>query len=440
MVADPDVMLNSSHLRRRSVAVAFALFAATPVSASALPHQIDPAASRSASRSPAQAERGLERAAIEAYQRRFKTSEGVARKHLVLQSIPVDLPGALSDRIGDELSAVRFDNARGEWVVSTTGSVSDDRISQLMVELGLEQAYRVEKGRWSAGRLEAETRRIHADVPAELGRKVSPAVVGASVEVRISDDLSEEDRSRVKRLIEPDTPVNIAVVPRETTDVRPTIACTFPYCDTLLGGTKAWMNGGSCSTGFYVGRQNDSYTYLLTAGHCIVNGAAWSSCKPSSSNCPTAGNQTMGYFGSGGDRGLLRITASISTWPAYGGYVSWSTGGVSPLRSYETVNTAVGTMVCRHGATSGTQCGPVNASSACYGPPNEPCGMVSAQACSRAGDSGGAVARAYTETAVGITSGGSNASAPYCNISTDTFSYEPIQRAVTAYNAIVFGG
>lgn len=146
-------------------------------------------------------------------------------------------------------------------------------------------------------------------------------------------------------------------------------SCAWPSCDPPLRG-GLWINPNAydgsvyCTSGLNVISQSNSAYYLLTAGHCMNDGATWYEKFQSDLIWHKIGSRWNSYFGSTGDAAIVTVD-NVSGWSPQGiVYVRASSGAYptteNPTYSIKYTGTAnVGDYVCHTGATIGTRCGQV---------------------------------------------------------------------------------
>lgn len=199
-----------------------------------------------------------------------------------------------------------------------------------------------------------------------------------------------------------------------------------PLAD-LRGGESiaASTPGASCSIGFSV--ISASARYVLTAGHCTELGGTWYG----SDGSPIGPVVRSSYPDD--DFGLIEVRSP--SWRQ----TSAVTTSSGPVAITGVAQAPVGASVCRSGATTGYQCGTVEAvgQTVNYGRGEVVNGLTRTSTCAEPGDSGGPFFSG--SQALGMLSGGMGT----CFISlfgTETF-YQPVGEALGAYNVqLVTGG
>ncbi|MFD8616550.1 S1 family peptidase [Streptomyces sp. NPDC059513] len=164
------------------------------------------------------------------------------------------------------------------------------------------------------------------------------------------------------------------------------------------------VNGGYCSVGFGA-RDQQGRQYLATAGHCVkgldtlyFNGSQFAK--------GTATRFAHGYDSV--DMGVAAISSGNSVTTKVGG---WRVVADTPVRGSQ--RAAVGSTVCKSGATTGWTCGTISSynHSVTYTDPGQPQtlvkGLAKSSVCIHKGDSGGAWITNQGQ-AQGVTSGSSD--------------------------------
>lgn len=199
-----------------------------------------------------------------------------------------------------------------------------------------------------------------------------------------------------------------------------------PLADLQGGqGIMAETPGAQCSVGFNV--TSGSVRYILTAGHCTELGGTWSGL-----DATPIGPVVRSSFPED-DFGLIEVTSP--SWRQTSGVVTPD----GPVAITGVGQAPVGASVCRSGATTGYQCGTVEAvdQTVNYGRGDVVNGLTRTGICAEPGDSGGPYFNG--SQALGTLSGGTGT----CFISlfgSETF-YQPVGEALSAYNVqLVTGG
>ncbi|WP_052021343.1 S1 family peptidase [Actinokineospora spheciospongiae] len=173
---------------------------------------------------------------------------------------------------------------------------------------------------------------------------------------------------------------------------------------TVYPGSKMTINGGSgyCSVGFGA-RSSSGVQYLVSAGHCVagaptlhLNGVRFA--KGTSSRYALGSNSV--------DMGIARVDSGNSIATQVG---TWGAVGNIAVRGGQ--RAAVGSSICKSGATSGWTCGTIKGYNVTVtytdpngGPNTVVRGLGSSSVCTMGGDSGGAYISG--NQAQGMTSGG----------------------------------
>ncbi len=191
---------------------------------------------------------------------------------------------------------------------------------------------------------------------------------------------------------------------------------------SLRGGDKITTSeGGRCSVGFNAFSGNTRY--IITAGHCTKLGGTWSG-PDGSPIGPVAGSSFPGH-----DFGLVEVTSR--SWKQTHD-IDTDSGflGVTGTES-----AAVGSSVCRSGATSGYHCGQIKAinETVNYGGGDVVRGLTRTDICAEAGDSGGPFVSGTQ--AQGTLSGGSGG----CLLGGDSY-FQPIDEVLSTYGLTLLTG
>lgn len=389
------------------------------------------------------------------YAKDHETSGVQARRSLALQRQVPDLLQVLSAEAGEGFAQLSFDNDAGEFAIRGRGGETSEKVAAVMRRLELEDGYRFIATEYDRADLEQARASLLKAVQEVIaaGDVIVDERAGKLQVTVIRNGSLDEVRRRVADAGLPEgVPIDVAEDRR--LDPRPTLSCTWPNCDNVVGGVPYGFASGdfACTHGFYVGSSGTPRPLMLTAGHCTI-GRDW---QPLWLWNPGWVPQQIGnqipylYFDSRGDAGLMEITNGRAASP---GYFNWSTGGYSGLEAYFTASLPPGYAVCKHtgrwyGFSVQDQCGYTVAHSGTltYQPGDVTVtGMTAVDSgiCSKRGDSGSPVTWANDEVAVGIMSGSSNDNgAGDANVADcSTFSYvEPIHRALSQLGIVLYGG
>ncbi|THV36456.1 RICIN domain-containing protein [Glycomyces buryatensis] len=201
--------------------------------------------------------------------------------------------------------------------------------------------------------------------------------------------------------------------------VRVDISAEAPQTFAVRGGDRYSMdNGFACSVGFAV--TQGSTKGFVTAGHCgkagvrVISGSA----APGTFRASVFPDSDRAWVEVGSNQTLQNVVNMYSG----SRYV------------YNSDVAAVGSSVCRSGATTGWHCGTVQAFNQTVRYEAGPVyGMTRTSVCAEAGDSGGAYITG--NSAQGITSGGSG----NCRTGGTTF-FQPVNEALSAWGLTLYTG
>jgi streptogrisin C len=286
---------------------------ATPLSAESVEHAI---------RSRASAEASLNPTAVTYYTQTYGVSEAEARQRLATQTMVPNIEYMLGERLGSALAQVWFDNSTGQWVVAATAAAPATTVGEFFSAAGLASSYRLERVGFNQEQLLAAFRTLSGELAQEVPPGQETVGVGeGQLDVTLAaDQPATVAESAAARLSAQGSapPVSIERSSRASLVGSPEVSCSFPWCNTIVGGDK-WYFGKiikgkeyefACSAGFYVGSSGDPYPLILTAGHCAVilgDYVNWGTCDPGAVDCGPYGHQIPYYYhgNGGGDAGLL---------------------------------------------------------------------------------------------------------------------------------------
>ncbi|OLR92274.1 S1 family peptidase [Actinokineospora bangkokensis] len=172
----------------------------------------------------------------------------------------------------------------------------------------------------------------------------------------------------------------------------------------IYPGSKMTINGGSgyCSVGFGA-RSSSGVQYLVSAGHCV---AGLPTLHFNGTRFAKGTNSRFAIGTTSVDMGIAKLDAGNSITTSVG---TWGAAGTIAVRGAQ--RAAVGTSICKSGATTGWTCGTIRAYNVTVtytdpngGPDTVVRGLASSTVCTSSGDSGGAYISG--NQAQGMTSGG----------------------------------
>lgn len=193
----------------------------------------------------------------------------------------------------------------------------------------------------------------------------------------------------------------------------------------LYGGDGIDAQDGSrCSIGFNA--TSGGKRYIITAGHCTEFGGTWKA-----EDGTEIGPVAQSSFPDN-DYGLIEVTSQ--SW-RQSSSIKTSNGRITMTG---TKAVPVGASICRSGATTGYECGTVEAlnETVNYGNGNVVYGLTRTSACAEAGDSGGPFISG--SQAQGTLSGGTGGC--FLNVLGSTTYFQPVGEALSAYNLTLLTG
>ncbi|WP_117212151.1 S1 family peptidase [Allorhizocola rhizosphaerae] len=301
---------------------------------------------------------------------------------------------ALPQSIGDsETAGSYFDRVGGKIIVNVTTSAAAQRVKTSGATPRMVTR--------SAGELNT------------LAKAIDPAVPGTAVWI---DPVTNQVVFDVDETVVADKLATVqAAVARSGGAAR--VQPIKGQLSRLLSGGGAIHGGGvRCSLGFNVRNSSGTY-FFVTAGHCTNVASAWSD-----SSGVLAGYRTGSSF-PGNDYGIVRYQSS------YTNHMGIINTGQDIARAG---NAYVGQSVKRHGSTTGTHSGYVQALNATVHYAAGPVyGMIRTNVCAEPGDSGGPLYAGTT--ALGLTSGGSG----NCRTGGVTY-FQPVTEVLSRYGVNVY--
>ncbi|WP_405746620.1 S1 family peptidase [Streptomyces sp. NBC_01525] len=404
------------HRRHRTAAVRGA--AAAVVLAA-----VAPLATAHAAPSPDPSPQPTNRGMLDAMRRDLGLTPEGARARLAQEAEAARAAKAVRRALAGRAAGTWLDKKSGKLVVAVTGDADARRVKDAGAV-----AQRVTHSRAQlTGLLEQIDARAGKGVPGVTGWGVDARANALTVRIDTRTRTAATD-SFVEAAQQLGAPTGIAVRAVRTADAP------RQQGGTVVGGEK-WMPGdeGICSIGFSVtggGRRG-----FLTAGHCTESADQVAYGKDGSRLGTSNRGGTHSVDDREGDFGLVDVDRP--DWQLSPDVAGQSGAPAAVTGSQEGV---VGTSVCRSGEASGWHCGEITAvdQTVDYGSAVVD-GLSFTNACSTAGDSGGAyVSQPGDPKAVGIHSGGSTAT---CSGGGDTLTvFQPVDEALTKWQLTLTTG
>jgi hypothetical protein len=325
--------------------------------------------------------------ALAYYEKQFGVSEQVARYNLASQLMGQGVQEVLTDKYGEGITDVAFDNTTGQWVVEATSSVPGSGIASVLSADGLSEDYRVSHVNYTSSVLAHITTTLQSRLQSLTEQDIARVGYGGGgITVAVASNATQTD---IEKLDSAETSlaasssssphIENTTVAASSLYAVPTASCTFPYCASLIAGAFYYGDNAGCTDAWYSEATNPSgivTPLMLTAGHCAVGmggdyAPVYTQVPPSDTQV-SPGFTILMALGEGGDWGSINpkmpLPSPLAPYPE-GGYYNWA-GGYSTALQYWYNNgwPAKGTIVCHQGYGSGvqlgqaTQCGVVNVS------------------------------------------------------------------------------
>jgi hypothetical protein len=309
------------------------------------------------------------------------------------------LVGRVEAALGDAFAGVWFDPAAAQLHVGVTSGASRQLVEGVAAQAGLSAVVTATPVRSAWAQLEA----VGDDWIRRLDPQVDHGVITVSlraqynsVEIGLSSDVPASTLAAVEGAAAADAAadISLSVAPSRDLRVSPYARCGKfvkfkAYCNpTLVSGVSiddeekgegAEEGWGDCTAGPAAIKKNPknngeaTETYLLTAGHCLVEeGAVGKKWFAFENKEPKEGRKEIGeakaalfYPGSGYDIGAIKIEANI--WadatkkvPLVPVIAQWSsTVETEPFAVFKQEEPVENTQVCYSGQRTGTQCGEI---------------------------------------------------------------------------------
>ena len=323
----------------------------------------------------------------------------VGAQRLAKEAAASGIESTLRSMLGTSFAGAWFEPGNSDLIVATTDPAAAQRVRAAGAQprvvsrnlLALDRAMAVLNSR--AGSVPNTVTGWHVD-PAS-----NSVVVSTTDDAAAKAFTADQDAVRIEHV-----------------DARP-----VPLAD-LRGGDKITTSeGGRCSVGFNAISGNTRY--IITAGHCTKLGGTWAG-PDGTPIGPVAKSSFPGY-----DFGLVEVASGSwkQTRDVYtdSGYLTVT--GTEPV--------AIGSSICRSGATSGYHCGRVEAinETVNYGSGDVVRGLTRTDICAEAGDSGGPFVSG--SQAQGTLSGGSGG----CLLGGQSY-FQPVREVLSTYGLTLLTG
>lgn len=367
----------------------------------AVPSAAESAAGRSSPGAPTVTDQ-VGSAQLQTLVRQAGLSVAQAEQRLTVEDTAGDVVSTLQAALGSSFAGAWFEPGGTELVVATTDPAGLDRVRAAGAVPRL------------VSRDLPTLNRIRAVLDARAG-SVADSVTGWYVDPRSNSVVvSATDPAAAERFVAGQPGVRIervALTPRLLADLRG-------------GDGIEASDGGRCSIGFNA--TAGQRRYIVTAGHCTQLGGTWSA-----ENGGSIGPVDRSSF-PGDDFGTIEVTAP--SWQQTS-TVNTSNGNITLTG---TRVTPVGASVCRSGATTGYECGTVEATNETvnYGSGTVVYGLTRTTACAEPGDSGGPFISG--SQAQGTLSGGTGSC--FLSLFDPTTYFQPISEALSSYGLTLVTG
>lgn len=284
----------------------------------------------------------------------FDVSAARAETNLAVQrrGTKVNIVEQLSQRLGSEYGGIWFDADAGEFVVpvSTAGEAqaATDAATRVVTQefsaASLDGRFRTEEVLSSEAELEAAqldlTEQLSDYFDAHLAQTALDPAVNAVI-VRVPESIDSEPLVEIEKIASTSTvKVEVRRMPDEAFEVKPTWCnelerkCDLPLRSgqVIYGGPFPGPGGGDfyeiCSVGFRA-NGNDGKKYVLTAGHCVLQGGhpggtpIWSWITQSPNEGQNSIGTTNQWHYDGKDWAKIDATgtwADTAPWPTMAAY------------------------------------------------------------------------------------------------------------------------
>ncbi|RYG83080.1 MAG: hypothetical protein EON59_13975, partial [Alphaproteobacteria bacterium] len=258
-------------------------------------------------------EKSISPEAVSYYVEAFEVSPDTAVQRLIAQGLVPNLEHQVKDIARDEFSQLWFDNVTGEWVAAVSSPSTKSALTELFDRSSLSNHSRVEVVDWTNESLKRSNEFLHEVLGDDIAdARVAIKVVAGGLQIVTVPSLLSTAKSAAKEALGMPAapPISVESEDVESLARTATVACSFPNCDTLVGGAYWETNSVGCSLGFYVWSYGSADPLFLTAGHCNAAGRAATSTNP-------------GWPGGGYQTARICVPFVINCWEAFGNTIPY---------------------------------------------------------------------------------------------------------------------
>jgi len=307
---------------------------------------------------------------VQAYQESFDLPVAVAERNLATQQRGAGIVDLMKAVEGKRFAGVWFDNQSGEFVVPVLANVDSAAIRSALTDANVENNSHTELVRYSWEELTSAQTRLDKDLTGLLEKgllRTSIKPQTNAIVAEFPEGITVDQQAEITQAAT-ESEVSIEIQKTQSENLRfQNMSCQFEFkrCSQPLRGGVGIKKGGTwgpeCTAGFKAVGNIFGNRFMLTAGHCVVEGEVYKWYAETPSNeAPAIGLAEAVDF-PGGDWAAIKANGSYwdtSPWPSQVAF--WEHGLEAQETAIETESASyMGEYVCHAGLTTGGHCGPV---------------------------------------------------------------------------------
>ncbi len=310
------------------------------------------------------------------YAKKYGVDVREAERRLAVQDRAAGIDDDIAKVLGDQFAGVWYDHAdRGKLKIGMTAVAMKhaDEVRRIATRHGVAADMDLVKVSFNVAELEQKQNLIRKSIEdmVEVGHARTSYNTKENKVVVTLAQLTPGEEARVKDLAKI-AGVTIRRVNQPTLRGK-TNSCNVTFCNPPFRGGRQIVASGGCTAAFVArGRTSPTQNWVMTAGHCVaLGGTTWQAKDELNNNFSVLGFTAFGT-GSGHDSGIVSISANTNWNPPapLPSVVVKDSSTVADKIIFTNYNpnykitatslSSMGQVLCRTGATTGTECGEVS--------------------------------------------------------------------------------
>jgi streptogrisin C len=322
------------------------------------------------------------------YAGKYRISEEEATRRIAIQDQAAGIDNDLAALLGDQFAGIWYDagdNGRLKIGLTSSGGRQIEEVRQIALRYGVLDVTDMVFVRYSISQLERIRDSIRPDLDEMLlagHARTSYNTMTNRVTVKTLNRLSVSEEATLRRvsavagvsIVRTDIPSLLVTFKTGSPQANPAPTplpniCFIGLCDPPFRGGRAFKNPTGCTAGFIAHYTSDpGVSLIMTAGHCIFAttgiGGIWSAKDGLNQEHNLGAADGYVFSGSyGGDAGVIRLDLNgfwASPMPTFSLIVNPFNSTTTFDLQYEiqhTSTSSMGQLLCRTGASTGTECG-----------------------------------------------------------------------------------